>query len=237
MGMMSLVSQFELQREEIQQGFHLLTDLLENAKKTEARERYLDGTQAFDTYLKHPDEPQFLTDARDYLLQSIEAFRGNPFAHLYLGHIYEEASLYFDLNQAKAHYLRCATYAKGLENKGLASVGYFMASWVAYVEGEVEDAITWGKAAIDMDPERIPEVYYNLAKFHAYRGEATAAIEYLDHAIQRFDPIYSVKAQFDPDFETMKEELKVYFYRIRDRKAVELQEQLMAFGITEKGLE
>ena len=237
MGMMSLVSQFELQREEIQQGFHLLTNLLENAKKTEARERYLDGVQAFETYLKHPDEPQFLTDARDYLLQSIEAFRGNPFAHLYLGHMYEEASLYFDLSKAKDHYLRCATYAKGLENKGLASVGYFMASWVAYVEGGIDDAIAWGKAALEMDADRIPEVYYNLAKFHAYRGEAETSLDYLDYAIQHFDPIYSLKAQFDPDFGGMREELTTYFHRIRDRKAQELDKRLTAFGITEKGLE
>ena len=237
MGMMSLVSQFELQREEIKQGFNLLADLLENAKKTEARERYNDGVHAFETYLKHPDEPQFLTDARDYLLQSTDAFRGNPFAHLYLGHIYEEASLFFDLEKAKEHYTLCATYAKGLDNKGLSSVGYFVASWMSYVLGDLDSAISLGKSAIDMDPNRIPEVHYNLAKYHAYLGEPGPSLRYLDHAIQQFDPLYSLKAKFDPDFEGIRAELSNYFLRIRDQEAQQLKEKLSIFGLQQKGLE
>ena len=235
MGMMSLLSQFELQRKEMKQGFELLADLLENSQKTQARERYKDGLQAFETYLKHPDEPQFLTDARAYFLKSIEGFRGNPFAHLYLGHIYEEASLYYDLEKAQEHYLLCATYAKGMENKGLACVGYFMASWMAYVRGEIDSALTWGKAAIDMDAERIPEVYYNMAKFYAHNGEAGPAIQYLETAIDRFDPLYSLKADQDEDFQGIRKELTAFFTRLRDKAASRWAERLGKLGLTSGG--
>ncbi|MEM6633625.1 MAG: hypothetical protein AAF694_28385 [Bacteroidota bacterium] len=232
MGMMSLLSQFELQRKEMKQGFELLADLLENSQKTQARERYKDGLHSFETYLKHPDEPQFLTDARAYFLKSIEGFRGNPFAHLYLGHIYEEAALYYDLEKAQEHYMLCATYAKGMENNGLACVGYFMASWMAYVRGEIDAALSLGKNAIQMDADRIPEVYYNMAKFHAYAGQAEPAMQYLATAIDRFDPLYSLKADQDQDFQGIREELSSFFTQLRDRAAKRWEEKLGTFGLT-----
>jgi len=231
MGMMGLVSQFELQRKEMRQGFDLLADLLENAQKTEARERYRDGLHAFEMYIKHPDEPQFLTDARDYLFKSIEIFRGNPFGHLYLGHIYEEASVFFNLGKAQEHYHLCATYATGLDNRGLACVGYFMAAWMAFVLGEVDRAIRWGKAAIDMDAERIPENYYNLAKYYAYRGEAEESLKYLDKAVTAFDPLYTLKAECDTDFHPIREALTDFFVQLRNREAASLALKLREFGL------
>ena len=58
MGMMGIVSQFELQREELQEGLKQLSFLIENSKKTEARERFLDGKTDFERFLQHPDEPR-----------------------------------------------------------------------------------------------------------------------------------------------------------------------------------
>ena len=230
-GMVRVVTQFELQRGEIRAGFDQLSDLLENNRKTEARERYRDGASEYERYLQHPDEPQFLVDALEYLQESIRIYRGNPFCHLYLGHIYQEAAKYYDLKKSRDHYRLCATYAKGLQNEMLAALGYFLAAWTSYVLGDVEEAIRLAEQSLEFDPDKIPENYYNLAKYHACAGNADQALDYLDTAVQRFDPFYTLKASADADFAQIRTKLDDYFTRIRDEEAKALDEQLADFGI------
>lgn len=231
MGMANILTQFELQRRDIKEGFDVLANLLENNRKTEARERYRDGKEAYDKYLQHPDEPQFLTDALDYLKESVEIYRGNAFCHLYLGHIYQEPAQYYDLNRSLEHYKLCAVYAKGMPNNGLAGLGYFMAGWISYVLEDVEGAIELSEKAMEFDKEGIPENYYNLAKFFAHTGQATEAIKYLDVAVRTYDPMYSLKASIDEDFSNIEQPLTAYFEQIRDEEAKMLEEQLQAFGL------
>ena len=231
MGMMNIVSQFELQRTEIQEGFDLLTNILENNRKAEARERYRDGKEAYDKYLQHPDEPQFLTDALEYLKESVNIYKGNAFCHLYLGHIYQEPAQYYDLNRSLDHYKRCATYAKGMPNKGLAALGYFMAGWISYVLEDLDGAIEFSEKALEFDESGNPENYYNLAKFFAYMNQAEKALEYLDIAIQKFDPLYSLKASVDKDFANIQQPMDEYFVQLRDEEAKSLEKGLLDFGV------
>ncbi len=231
MGMVSIVSQFELQREALQEGFQQLASLMENQRKTAAQERYLDGKIEYERYLAHPDEPQFLKDAHDYFHQSIKAYRGNPYCHLYLGHIYQEAAAYYNITLAKEHYGLCATYAKGMNNKGLAALGYFLSAWMAYVEKSLEEAIQLGLKSIEYDPLGLPEAWYNLAKYYAAQQDGESAIYYLDHAVCHFDPLYTLKASLDPDFSSIKEDLDQYFIKIRDQEAKLLAEKMRNFGL------
>ena len=219
MGMMSIVSQFELQRGEIQEGFDRLSNLLENSRKTEAQERYRDGKQDYERYLQHPDEPQFLTDAHDYLQESIGIYRGNPFCHLHLGHIFQEPGQYFDLPKSLEHYQFCATYAKGIPNPSLTALGYFMSAWISFVQGDLDTAIQAGEAAKEYDPEGIPENYYNLAKFYAVRANPKASLHHLEIVIRDYDPRYSLKADIDEDFALIRPELDAFFLRLRDDAA------------------
>ena len=231
MGMVSIVSQFELQREALQEGFLQLSNLMENQHKTAAQERYLDGKLAYEQFLAYPDEPQFLTDALDYFQQSITAYRGNPYCHLYLGHIYHEAAAYYDLALAKEHYGLCATYAKGTHNKSLAALGYFLAAWIAFVSGEAEDALTLGLQSIEYDPTGLPEAWYNVAKYYAAKEETESALYYLDYAVRHFDPLYTLKASLDLDFVPIKAALDTYFLQIRDEEADLLAEKMRNFGL------
>ncbi|MCB0835689.1 MAG: hypothetical protein KDD99_03430 [Bacteroidetes bacterium] len=231
MGMMSIVSQFELQREEIQEGFVKLTDILENNRKTEARERYRDGKQEYERYLQHPDEPQFLIDAYDYLQESIKTYRGNPFCHLYLGHIYHEPAQYYDLEKALEHYLLCATYAKGIPNNPLVALGYFMAGWIHYVTGNVEAAIEAGEKSLEYDEKGIPENYFNLAKFYARQKNTPKAIDKLNTAVQKFDPLYTIKADIDDDFQEIRNDLDHYFSQIRESAAKQWDNNIQSLGI------
>ncbi|MEL6651072.1 MAG: tetratricopeptide repeat protein [Bacteroidota bacterium] len=231
MGMVDIVSQFELQRNDIQQGFERLADLLENSRKTLARERYLDGKQAYERYEVHPDESQFMTDARDYLLESVEIYRGNPFCHLYLGHIYQDPGHLYDLERALEHYQLTATYAKGLDNKALAALGYFLAAWISYVLGDVDQAIALAQKALEYDPKGIPENYYNLARFHAHKQQSETALQYLDKAVQDFDPHYTLKAEIDEEFQAIRPALDQYFEQIRSVEAAHWDEKLRDFQL------
>jgi|GEM_PF-1136811 len=231
MGMMNIVSQFELQRAEIQVGFEKIAHFLANSRKLEAQERYKDGKVEYEKYLRFPEELQFLSDALEYLRKSSDIYKGNPFCHFYLGHIYQEPSPHYNLELARKHYQLCATYAKGIDNVELAALGYFMAAWIAYVLGDVDDAIELSKHSLDYDGERNGEAYFNLAKYYAYKGDAESALVYLDVAIQRFDPLYTVKADVDLDFEGIREALEGYFGVIRDAEARLLDDKLQHFGL------
>jgi len=231
MGMMNIITQFEMQRTEMRHGFEVLANILENNKKTEARERFRDGKEAYENYLRHPDETQFLRDALDYLEQSHEVYRGNPFCHLYLGHIYQEPSHFYDLSKSQEEYRLCATYAKGMANEGLAALGFFLASWIAYVRKDVEKAIEYAQESLKYAQDRIPENYYNLAKYHAYLDRKEEAIHYLDIAVQQFDPLYTIKADADADFFPMKQELGQYFEKLRVEAGRRIENQLKEFGI------
>ncbi|MDX2249726.1 MAG: hypothetical protein SF052_23280 [Bacteroidia bacterium] len=231
MGMVSIVSQFELQRSEIQVGFDRMTHILENNRKTEAHERYRDGKLEYERYLQHPDEPQFLTDAHEYLQESVRIYRGNPFCHLYLGHIFQEPAQYYDLRKSLEHYQLCATYAKGIPNPPLAALGYFLSAWINYVLGNVDAAIEDGEKVREFDPDGIPENYFNLAKFYARKKDASKALQRLDFAIQKFDPTYSLKADIDDDFQDIRPELDVYFENIRTAAAQTWEGKMKEMGI------
>lgn len=231
MGMMNIVSQFELQRNEIKEGLTLLGNILENNRKTEANERYRDGKENYEKYLQHPDEPQFLQDALEYLLESVAIYRGNAFCHLYLGHIYQEPARFYDLEKSQNHYKLCATYAKGMPNNSLAALGYFMAAWISYVREDVDTAIELAEKVQQFDSDGIPENYFNLAKYHACKKDGKKALSYLDTAIQRFDPYYAVKASMDDDFKQIQDEMDNFFVEIRDNEAKWLDQHLLDFGV------
>ncbi|MEZ4772506.1 MAG: hypothetical protein R3D00_04925 [Bacteroidia bacterium] len=231
MGMVNIVSQFELQRTEIQSGFDRMTHILENNRKTEAHERYRDGKMEYERYLQHPDEPQFLTDAYEYLRESVRIYRGNPFCHLYLGHIFQEPAQYYDLEKSLEHYQLCATYAKGIPNPPLAALGYFLSAWVNYALGNIDAAIEEGEKVREFDPEGIPENYFNLAKFYARKKDTQKSLDRLDFAVQKFDPAYSVKADMDDDFQNIRPDLDTYFEAIRNAAAQNWEQKMKEMGL------
>lgn len=230
MGMSGLLTQFELQRTEMQEGLSRISTILANQHKTTAQERFLDGQTAYGQYLRHPDEPRLLLDAESYLQASIESWRGNPFAHLYLGHIYHEAGPVHDLQKAQTHYLDCATYAKGIDNRALAAQAYMMAGWLAYVRRLPARAVELGKLAVEYDPEGLPEAYFNLGKYLAHLGKAEEAIAQLDIAIRSFDPLYSLKASLDEDYKALGDVLGDYFQQLKAEEHAHWDARLSAFG-------
>lgn len=231
MGMVSIVSQFELQRKEIQQGLDYLSNLLENQHKTQAQERFRDGKLHYERYLEHPDEPQFLLDAHEYLQESVGIYRGNPFAHLYLGHIYQEPASLFNLEKSLHHYRLCATYAKGLKHDTLAGLGFFLSAWLHFLLGDREAAIKAAEQSRHFDPEGIPENYYNLARYYAGKGATGDALRHLQTAITHFDPYYSIKADIDAEFLPIRPDLDRFFGTLRDEAAHQWETRLRTYRL------
>jgi tetratricopeptide (TPR) repeat protein len=130
------------------------------------------------------------------------------------------------LEKAQSHYQLCATYAKGIQNDTLTAMGYFLASWISYVRGEVQQAIELGEKSIEFAPKAIPEAYYNLAKYHAHEAEAEQALLYLKKAIQEFDPYYAVKANLDPDFEEIQAARDAFFEQLKKEEVEYWQQRL-----------
>lgn len=229
MGFTSVVQQFELQRAEIKEALDSIKNILQNRKKTEAHERFEDGKAEFESYLRFPEEINLLQDSFRYLLESIDIYNGNPFAHLYLGHIYEKPTLLYNLTKAKEHYRLCASHSKKNNYDQLTAQGYFLAGWVGFANRQLDEAIELTEDAWKYDKENIPEIAYNLAKFHAVKKLPEKSLQYLDIAINKFDPEYAVKASVDRDFEDISNELGKYFEKIRDDEAKKFSNELTHF--------
>lgn len=231
MGFASLGTQLELQRKEIAAGFSELQQLLENRRKVEANEYYLDGIQAFEKAGKHPEEAQFALDSIEYFKKSTAIFKDNPFAHLYLGHCYQMPIDAYDLGKSQDHFTMCATYAKGIDNHKLVGYAYFLAAWAAYLQKKFQKAIELGELSKDFDGEKLPENYYNLAKYYACFKDASQSIKYLDYSIKSIDFRYAQKASLDGDFRNIEMEINHYFLKIRDEAAATFDNHLISFGI------
>lgn len=231
MGMTSILSQFELQRAELKEGIENLVNTLKNRRKIEAYELFNDAKIEFEKFLQFPEEKQFLNDTLEYLNKSIDIYKGNPYAYLYLGHAYKEHSANIDPILSLENYKTCATYAKGIQDDNLTAFGYFLAGWMSYVSNNVKQAIELTLLSLQYDKQSYPEAYYNLAKYYAFRGDAKNSLKYLDIAIKKFDAHYSNKPSFDSDFKEINTELSNYFEDIRNAERNELDSRLRMFNL------
>lgn len=229
MSFASIVQQFELQRSELKEALNEIKDILRNRKKTDAHERFRDGKAEFESYLKFPVEFNLLEDSLKYLQESIRIYNGNPFAHLYLGHIFERPTKLYDLKKAKEHYRLCASHSKKNNYNQLTAQGFFLSGWICFADHKLDEAIELTEEAWNYDKENIPEIAYNLAKFYAIKKQPSESIYYLDIAIQKFDPEYAAKASLDRDFEDISMELNKYFTKIRNQEAENFTNEFYRF--------
>jgi len=228
-GFSSIIEQFELQRKESKKSQERIIEILQNRNKTYAYERFKDGKLEFESYLKFPEEVNLLEDSLNYILESIKIYNGNPYAHLYLGHIYQKPTFLFNLKKAKDHYRLCASHSKKNNLRRLTAKGFFLAGWASFANHKLNEAIELTEEAWEYDKENIPEICFNLAKFYAVKKIPDKSLYYLDIAIHKFDYKYSFKASLDRDFENISSEIANYFEEIRDKEAVNFAKAVMTF--------
>lgn len=95
-----ILAQFEMSRSEMQAGLSRIVTILENKRKSEAKEHFRDGLDFYKEGCRFVDKPQWFTDALRHFLASVEGYERNPFAHLYIGHIFHYQNEHRDLARA-----------------------------------------------------------------------------------------------------------------------------------------
>ncbi len=203
MAMGGVLLQFEMQREEMKQGFDSIISILENKRKTDAAEDFNDAIEFYNDGCKFIDKPIWFKNAHKHFSASIDKYERNPLAHLHLAHIYHYQEEFRDFDKALEHYELCFTYGEADEkSKAVTAQGYFYAGWLeAVISSNYDEAIKLTKRVIEFDPKLVEKAYYNLAKFYSLKRDAKNSIHYLELLIKNYDRTYAIKVKSDADFQ------------------------------------
>jgi len=212
-----VISQFDMMRSEIDDSFRKIIDILENKRKTDAREHFRDALEFYQDGCKFPDKPQWFADAIKHFIASIESYARNPLAHLHLGHIYHYQSQHQNFGEAINHYRLCYTYGEAhTQDYVTAAQGSFYAGWLyATVLNDPKEAILLTNEALRLDPQ-LGEAHYNLAKFHTIIKETSDAIYHLKKLITEFDRNYCIKIAKDADFTQISYDINLLFKDLKE---------------------
>lgn len=230
--MLDIVWLNETANTEIQNALDVIKDSLIFSGKGELNDIFTGLTQKYLKYLENPSDNKLFSEIKEGIEECIKNYNENPFSHIFLGMIFLRPSRYFDMNKANEEFLSAKKYSLEIENHYILGYCNFVLAWIAYLNDDTDSAIELSNEAIDSEFMNIPEIYFNLAKFYASRKDHENALKYLDEAIKRFDFFYSVKADIDEDFSLIKNELTLYFKKLRDEEKAKVNEKLYSIGIT-----
>jgi len=128
-----------------------------------------------------------------------------------IGAVRDPVASIVDLAAAEKAFLLSAKYAESRTQA--VAMGYRCASWAAYSQGNLEDAINHSRKAVQYNP-KLAEAHFQLAKAYIHMGRSEEAVRPLRHAIC-LDVIYAVKSTIDPDFQRHQETVGQIFASIR----------------------
>lgn len=223
-----VISQFEMMRSEMRDGFDRMINILENRRKTEAQEHFRDAMEFYRDGCRFADKPQWFDDALKHFLVSVEQYERNPLSHMHIGHIYHYQKKHQNFEKALHHYHLCYTYGEADEKDySVAAQGYFYAGWLcAAVFNNLEEAITSMEKALRLD-SKLGEACYLLAKFHGVREDAKLVVKYLERAIVDFDRDYCIKASGDADFDKVRDAVNDLLVRLKEKAKDHLEKVLL----------
>jgi WD40 repeat protein len=241
-GMGLLAEQLAVQNQllgDILQRLDAIHETLKTPTLTQAREFYNIGRErlskglldrALEALLKAEEK----NDA-DFLTQY-------GLAHLYLYGLNEDCNV-VDLPQAEKHFRNAARYAKAEipalpEARNYCGKAYFHASVARYLQARekrqsggnaeagrlLQEAVTLAQRATEVYPE-LAEGFYQHAKTCALAGEASTALQSLEHAINT-DRNYCLKADQDRDFDEIRQPLLELFETLRQRAQQDARDAL-----------
>jgi len=147
-----------------------------------------------------------------------------------MGAVREPVASIVDLAAAEKAFLLAARYAESRTET--AAMGFRCAGWAAYCQGNLEDAISYSKKAVQYNP-RLAEAYFQLAKACIHLGRTEEAVRPLRNAIC-LDVIYAVKSAIDPDFQQYQEALGKTFASIRKELRAESERYDQSFARAER---
>ena len=147
-----------------------------------------------------------------------------------LGSFQNNSESIINLDGAKKAFLISAKYAR-TDKPTEAGRAFLCAGWVAYCQGNMEEAQEYTQQAITLYPV-LGETHYQMAKILMHCGEPDKALISLKQAIE-FDRNYSLKAGADDDFKKYNEKLNSLILKLYKEM---LEKTKRALSILEKEL-
>lgn len=177
----------------IQDTLSQILDAVQNPAKTAAFEKFEDARDAFRRQL-YPECLKYLDQAIDlyemewrfYFLRGVVRL-GSATIPLSLIH----------LGEAEVSFLAASRFARHDEPKDAAKA-FMQASWAAFGQHKLKDAINYANEALALDPD-LAEVWYQAAKFVLINGDLQRGLDYLGRAVD-MDAGYILKLDTDPNF-------------------------------------
>lgn len=227
-----VITQFEMMRSEMQEGFNKIGYLLENKRKVEAHEHFSDALKFYNDGCRFPNKSDWFENSLKHFLLSLESYDRNPLAHLHVGHIYHYQKALRNFDKAMNHYEKCGTYGEAdSTNFSVAAQGYFYAGWLkAAVYKDIEEAINLTKMSTELDP-KLSESYYHLAKFYILNKNKSMPLNYLEKVIVEHDRNYCVKVSKDPDFDPIRQDVNHLIIRLKERALKKIESELSTLNI------
>ena len=237
-----LIEQMQIQRKVLEQVVEKLDAIhktLESPLLTQARELYRIGLDRLQKGL--------IDKALEAFIKAEEKNDTDFFIEFQLGKLYlygiDEDDNVIDLKKAREHLRLAVRYGKG-ELKILpefnrflgeacfhASVAYYVSAGepeVANKDEEVREFLSHSldfiHEAIEVYP-KVSEFYYHYAKYSALLGEGESALKNLETAI-KIDKRYTIKAEMDKDFDSVREDVIKLYEKLRDESEAESREKL-----------
>ncbi len=218
---------YEMRRNEFRKAYNRILDKCRELKRTDAESSLAQALKDYRDGYKGLEQADLFRDALRLFQKSLERHMQNPIAYLHVGHIFHYRESLRDFNKAWDNYNLC--YTSSADDPALHPVGAqgcFYSGWLsAAVFGNLQEAVTWTKRALELDP-RLHEANYHLVKFNALIGDMDEASKCLQQTIDTVDPRYCLKFKVDPDFQVVKDDLRVVFFNIAQRNIEELNEAL-----------
>mgnify|MGYP001573315010 CR=1 FL=1 len=116
---------------------------------------------------------------------------------IYLGNFRNADPAVIDLVKAEESFLAAGRYAKA-DYPCEAARCFLAAGWAAYCQGKMPEALNHTQRAVALHP-RLPEAYFQAAKFEMHMDHPDAALPILRSAID-LDRLYAMKGSGDEDF-------------------------------------
>lgn len=212
-------------------GIEIIKDTMIFGEKSHLFEKFTDNIKTYEKYLQNPSEFTLINNIRSETEKIFEEYSENPYDHFLLALIYHRPTSFHNVSEAEKEFSKSRKLSAEIENNELAALCDMMISWLAYVEKDYDKAIEISQRALDLEFFSVPEIYFNLSKFYAAKGDYVNSIKYLDEVIRGFDYLYAVKADIDDDFNKIRNELDDYFSKAKDSAKNSIMKRLNNMGI------
>ncbi len=221
----------ELMSEGHRKGIEIINDTMIFGEKSHLFEKFTVNLERYEKYLQNPSDFALIESIKIETEKIIEEYNGNPYDHFLLALLYHRPTSFQDLTAAKKEFIISRELSAEIENNDLTAMCDMMLAWFAYIEKDYDKAIEISHRALDLEFLSVPEIYFNLSKFYAAKGDSGNSIQYLDEVIRGFDFLYAIKAGIDDDFNKIKNDLNEYISMARDKAKKGIMKRLNNMGI------